>query len=334
MGRLIDVLHQNLNDPGTSWSIGTFGALGEFFWDSQETKSIQLCDAGGDVVTGRGALSVRISPDVRMLPYEQLSKRPDLWQQGANFCLPDAQARQEPKAVLTELGPDSGALREKDRNAVLFDLGLDTPTLSACVRTDNQDLLAVLRQHVGKSIFDGQNLAMKAIKNKSPHRVFISQLGRVEVYQYIAPVSGGLPVPEGPHTHIQPKLLKEKKTHPINVPMLKGYLPGLSMYPANPMLDQKGSRRSFDTAAHQAFQAVLGEFGPSGIAKLKQQVRQAVQKGRKPSDALAPDRWSRATVKVTLRQLAAEGVDTNAIRQWREYFEPVSDAPDFKAAGT
>ena len=53
---------------------------------------------------------------------------------------------------------------------------------------------------------------MGMILAANPHRVFISRLGRIEVYQPIPPPSGKSP--EGPHTHVLPKLLKSGRTHP------------------------------------------------------------------------------------------------------------------------
>lgn len=323
---LVDLIHQNLNDPGTSWGIGTFGAIGEFFLDADEDHVLSLHETGGNIVTGRGALAIRLRPEARLLPYEQLSKRRHLWLQGANFCLPDTLAKVRACSVLTELGPDEQAVREEDRDAILFDLGLSTPTLSACIRTGDAELIAVLRANEGRSVFEPGNPAMKAIIKISPHRVFRSQLGRVEVYQYIPIPGKGETSPEGPHTHILPKLLQSGKTHSANVPMLKGHLPCLTMYPASPLQDKLGNDRAFDRSAHKAFQLLMEQFGPAEIIKLKRQMKEAVSQGRRPEDFPATDRWSRATVRVTLRQLLAELGDNRNVHAWQDYFEPAGEA--------
>ena len=57
----------------------------------------------------------------------------------------------------------------------------------------------------------------------NPHRVFISRLGRIEVYQPIPPPSGKSP--EGPHTHVLPRLLKSGRTHPATEPVPEGWFP-------------------------------------------------------------------------------------------------------------
>ncbi len=46
--------------------------------------------------------------------------------------------------------------------------------------------------------------AMAMILAANPHRVFLSRLGRIEVYQPIPPPSGKSP--QGPHTHVLPQL--------------------------------------------------------------------------------------------------------------------------------
>jgi hypothetical protein len=62
-------------------------------------------------------------------------------------------------------------------------------------------------------VFEPGNPAMGMILAANPHRVFISRLGRIEVYQPIPPPSGKSP--EGPHTHVLPRLLKSGRTRRI-----------------------------------------------------------------------------------------------------------------------
>ena len=44
---------------------------------------------------------------------------------------------------------------------------------------------------------------MAVILAASPHRVFVSRVGRIEVFQAIPSANGKSP--EGPHTHVLPK---------------------------------------------------------------------------------------------------------------------------------
>ena len=64
---------------------------------------------------------------------------------------------------------------------------------------------------------------MGMILAANPHRVFISRLGRIEVYQPIPPPSGKSP--EGPHTHVLPRLLQSRRTHPATDRCLRAGFP-------------------------------------------------------------------------------------------------------------
>ena len=96
---------------------------------------------------------------------------------------------------LTELGADVEALRPEDRESILFDMGLVIPHVDVCVRSADQDLISLLREAAGTTVLAPGNPAMATIKEQSPHRVFRSRLGRVEVYQRIGSSAKGIPTP-------------------------------------------------------------------------------------------------------------------------------------------
>jgi hypothetical protein len=82
----------------------------------------------------------------------------------------------------------------------------------------------------GRSVFEPGNPAMGVILAANPHRVFISRIGRIEVYQPIPPATGKSP--DGPHTHVLPKLLRSKRSHPATEPIPDGWVPCAHFYPA------------------------------------------------------------------------------------------------------
>ena len=61
------------------------------------------------------------------------------------------------RTKLTKIGPDRGALRIQDRDGVLFDLGLGTLQINACIRVSDPDVVAALRNHTGMSVFAPEN---------------------------------------------------------------------------------------------------------------------------------------------------------------------------------
>src|SRR5690606_20262456 len=111
---------------------------------------------------------------VRPVAYEMLSPRPHRWSQAVALCLGESEAAGEARTVLTELGPDEGAIRPQDRGAILFDMGLGLPQCDFCIRTADPELLAVLRAQAGRSLFEHDNPTMPAILKAHPHRVALT----------------------------------------------------------------------------------------------------------------------------------------------------------------
>jgi hypothetical protein len=184
-----------------------------------------------------------------------------------------------------------------------------------------------LRKWTGRSLFEPANQAMAIILRASPHRVFTSRVGRVEVYQPIPQASGRSP--DGPHTHVLPKLLQHKRTHPATEPIPDGWIPCAHLYPAHPIKDGFGHVREFDTSLHQSFQAILSEFGDGDAVRMKEQVAALVREGREPfGKDDVKGRNVRTSVRVALRQLKASGYSSPALTAWLLTFDPVEDEPD------
>ena len=122
---------------------------------------------------------------------------------------------------------------------------------------------------------------MGIILATNPHRVFLSRLGRVEVFQPIPPPDGKSP--DGPHTHVLPGLLRHRRTHAATEPIPDGLVPCAHVYPPHPAKDGMGRARPFDRAHHEAFQAILRSYGDPKFLALKQQVLDAVAAGADPS---------------------------------------------------
>jgi Family of unknown function (DUF6925) len=210
---LADALFARLADPRSHWSLGTWGAIAEFARDADEAAAL-VCDSGSiSALTARGGLRIDCA-GIRTAA---------LGDDCLALCLPQAQCAMGRRAVLTEIGPDRDALRGEDREAPLFDLGLDVLQLDACVRASDVALAAQLRAHCGQSIFSHGSPAIGIILAANPHRVFASRVGRIEVYQPIPPHGGESP--EGPHTHLLPELLRERRTHAPEASIPAGFVP-------------------------------------------------------------------------------------------------------------
>lgn len=251
------------------------------------------------MVTARGGLRLTLPPGVRALAYETPAGPHDHWNHTVALCLPRADATRAWRDTITELGPDDGSLRPADRAAVLFDLGMSTSTVDACVRSTDPALIDTLRAAEGTALFADPAL-VAAIVAGNPHRVFVTACGRVEVYAAIPPPGGRSP--DGPHTHLLPQLLRAGRTHAATVPVPSGFLPCASFYPAHPLASVGGVPRRFDPEPFGAFQELLDRFGDPGQAALKASTWTAIRTGNALPTPTDPP--GRAAVQVALRQIA------------------------------
>lgn len=300
-------------DWQAGWSIGSFGAIAEFHHDEGEAA----------VVTGpltwattRGAIRIERLDGVVPIAWEALSKNPERWQHGVVLCLPEAAARRIGRTVLTELGADMNAIRDEDRAAILFDMGLGQANVDFCIRTGDPDLIALLRAEAGRSLFERGNPAMGAILAQHPHRVALSAIGRCEVYQKIGgPDTGGVS-PLGPHTHVLPKLMAAGRTHSANIPVPAGLMPCATLHPGNPTMTPLGKDRAFDVSLFDRFQGLLSVWGPPGYLVTKHRVWTAIEAGRAPEASIASTRVERTAERNAIRQHARSHGATHLLAAW------------------
>ncbi|MCJ2068236.1 hypothetical protein MKK75_05325 [Methylobacterium sp. J-030] len=290
------MLRAQAADPDCAWSLGSYGAVAAFRRTLDE-PAWPLDDGRIGLATNRGALALTLFPGLRPVAYE--TGFIDGWSQAVALCLPAAACAMGRRAVLTELGPDTAAVRLRDCDGVLFDLGLGLDAIDACVRVTDPNLIARLRSASGRPLFAPGNPAVHALLAESPHRVFIGRPGRIEVYTAI-PAPGGSADP-GPHSHILPKLLRLRRTHAATAPIPQGWVPVAALHPAHPGKDATGRPVPFDAARHAAFGRLLDAWGDPVLAAL----RRAVLSGEEPDAILADGRFARSAIRAARAQRAA-----------------------------
>ena len=306
-------LADQLADHDTTWSLGTFGAIAEFTRDPDEPVALRRGDAVLAAVTARGAIRIEAGAAVRLFASESTTR--ESWNQRVAVCLPEGRCAMNRRTVLIPLGPDLDALRQQDRDSPLFDLGLGALQVDLCVRVGDSSVAAQLMSYAGRPLFDAGNPAMSMILDANPHRVFVSRVGRIEVFQPIPPADGKSP--DGPHTHVLPKLLHHRRTHPATEPVPDGFIPCAHLYPAHPTTDALGQRRRFDRTRYDAFQKMLRDFGDPEFYAVKQRVVAAVAAGEDPSViAIADGRFMRTNIRVALRQLKAADDVSPSLTKW------------------
>ncbi len=218
----------HLSDPAVAWSLGSFGAIAEFMWHDEES-----CHADGlSRVTPRGAIRIAPLEAAQLVQYTTPSRHSARQRSDAALCIPRDACSMSKRAVVTELGPDADALRPEERGHILFDMGLAQLNVDLLVRTGDEETLDTLRAAAGQCVFDPTCALMRDMPRLSPHRVFVTRCGRIEVYQGIPPADGRSP--DGPHTHVLPKLLAAQRTHAANIPIPDGLVPCLTIHLSRP----------------------------------------------------------------------------------------------------
>ena len=313
MANAFELIEAQIADPDAQWSLGTFGAIAEFMRDADEPAELAQAEQSFSVVTPRGGLRIEARPDLRPVAFETITT--SAWSQRVAFCLPEDASAMSQRAALTEVGPDRGALRPQDRDALLFDLGLGVHQVDCCIRAAEPELIAGLRAAAGRSLFEPGNGAMGLILRHSPHRVFATRAGRAEVFQPI-PVPDGT-APDGPHTHLLPKLLAHQRTHAATEPIPRGFVSCAHLYPAHPLRDGYGRAIPFDSGRYAAFQRLLSRFGDIEHVRLKRNVVKALNAGAGPEAIAMPaDRFAQASIRIALRQVKASGGPSPALTAW------------------
>jgi hypothetical protein len=319
-------LRAHLSQRASSWSIGGYGAIAEFHWlpDDRPGNDSEILQ----VVTGAGALSLELCDGVVPHAYQGLSRHPDRWLQGFSLCLPWRRARRGARTLLTELGPDRHAVRPRDRSAVLFDLGLGLPHVEACVRSDSPELLKSLRAGCGQPLLAPGNGVMGAIKEASPHRVFVSQLGRVEVYQAIGDPAHQPATPLGPHTHVLPRLLRSGRARAEDNDAPAYYRACATLYPKHPLTDNLGNRTAYDRGAHAHFTALMERWGDAAFLAEKKRATHAMRDGLDACRYRAPaDRKGRQALRIAIRELTQQMAECKSIDDWRRRFDRMRPPP-------
>lgn len=298
-----ELARKALLDPRNTWSIGTFGAIGEFRWDQGET--IRDVDELS-LVTDRAGIRIEPSDDVKIIAFETLAADGKTWHNDVAFCVERTPEADVPHRV-RELGPDTNALREDQRDAILFDLGVGIGHVHMCTRTHDPKHIEIMRSLEGQSIFSeaARDLHADTLRAQ-PHRVMLSPLGRLEVYQPIPAPDGKSP--EGPHTHLIAKSIFSGRTHAATDPIPEGWQPAMTLHPGSPWRDVLGMDQEFSDEKNEAFLALWNAHALPEEQAIAQRIREAVNAGANPADFAWPEtRRGRITARVALRRLRQEG---------------------------
>ena len=306
---LLELVSRLADDYGNGWSIGSFGAIGEFTRGEQEPAAIDASAERFEVITARGGMRLAPSAPLRAIAYDTLSADGEGWSHALALCTRAAESH----GRIIALGPDLAALQPQDRRAQLFDLGVAAGGVCMCVRTQDESLSSALSGSAGRDLLGDRELVGKILAAQ-PHRVMLSAAGRIEVYQPIPAMDEVSPA--GPHTHLLPKLIATRRTHSSNVPVPEGWQPVLTVHPRSPWRDADNARVPYNATADASFAHLLERFGLPEDKEIRDSVSRAVESGSDAATFAWPStRRGRATARITLRRLAAARMP--AVNSWR-----------------
>lgn len=171
---------------------------------------------------------------------------------------------------------------------------------------------------------------MDLVLQRSPHRIVLSPLARIEVY---SPIPGPKErSPSGPHTHVLPKLLAAGRTHGANAPIPGGLQPALMLHPRSPWRDAAGRPTPFDSGLDRDFERLLASYGLPEDKQVRAATEAAVLGGADPATHPWPGtRRGRAQARITLRRLA-QRLGPKAVADWRARYDRSHSEDDDSAS--
>jgi len=305
-----DLLADLALDPGNGWSIGSFGAIGEFVRDADEPATIHRAENLLEIRTDRGGMRLSPAQDLTPIAWDSLSSDGESWGQHFGFCVPQPAT---PSRVIRDLGIDCEAIRPEDRACRIFDMGVACGAVMMLMRSADPAFIAAMERHVGQNLLSVPEIFAETLRAQ-PHRILISPAGRIEVYQSVPAADGKSP--EGPHTHLIANILSKHRAHGANTPIPDGLQSALNCHPRSPWRSILGERHPFRPEIDAAFAPLLGRFGLAEDAKIEAWLHATLDAGATPESADWPaTRRGRTKARILLRRLAAAG--DPRVKVWR-----------------
>lgn len=207
------IVRRYLADPQSRWSVGTYGAMGEFDYEPAEAR-LTLDLEQLSVSTLRGSLAIADLAGVQA------------------FALIDTRERvREVAFCTTRTGACRAAITALD--ALTYDLGVAAPHIDVLVRVKAGDtaIAVVLGAAQGQSLFAAGHGASAAIAQASPTRILVSAVARLEVHQPIPPPGGAARRTGRTRTCCLICWPRGGRTRAPHSPLPDGIYCGLSLYP-------------------------------------------------------------------------------------------------------
>ena len=266
------------------------------------SEPVTLRQSGDAVsaVTARGGIVIRHHPRNACLG---VRKHHQVRLESAHRAVPVRSRWRDGRTGRTDRdsAPIPTALRAEDRESILFDLGLGALHADFCVRIDDVDAgSAVAPARRPGGVRDGQSRD-GTDPGANPHRVFISRLGRIEVYQPIPPPSGKKS--RRGRTPMCCQSCLKKRPDPSG----NRADPRTAGCPARIFIRRirratAGRGAAVRRGASSCISGDAGAFGDAEAYGIKRRVLDAVRAGEAPA-SIAASRHGRTSIRIALRQM-------------------------------
>ncbi|MDQ0324912.1 putative Fe-S protein YdhL (DUF1289 family) [Rhodopseudomonas julia] len=206
--------------PGKGrWVFGIDGAFGEFAIGAGEQPEVKNALT---VATHAGAVRLRLPEKLRAFA----------WEEGEAIVMALPRGRLQPPAgvTLAAAGPDQGAIREGDRDALAFELGFGSPVARFFIRTNDPALQRRLQVLEGKPWQQALAEAGSEIREGSADRIILTSIGRMEIYSPSA--TSDHRAQESARTQLSPEAIAGGQEMPAEIELPKAYAPCAIFYPA------------------------------------------------------------------------------------------------------
>jgi len=217
----------SLNARAGCWAVGIYGAVAEFTIAPDERLDVESGAQHIIARTGQGA--VRFSRHDKAKAFGLTLGRGGGEMNAVALVLPRTRLPLEAHCTLTRCGADDDALKQEEREQALYDLGLGSRVARFCLRTGDDGMHSELEAVVGSPWTDAMAAIGSRVLEVSPVRVVETALVRAEIRTPIP--APGAASPDGPHTHLLPDLLAEKRETPPEIDLPPVFAPVAIFYP-------------------------------------------------------------------------------------------------------
>lgn len=331
-----NLILESANKPSTSWAIVRNGIVAEFSIVPGDDVKTSFKGNKLHIKTQRASLSLEFDNSISAIIAESGAHGCSPWTQNIYLTIPSEHAQMAGRDKLTFLGD----FNEDSVAGKLWDLGVGNKTVDAYIIADS-DTHHLLKHKEEQNILNDPKFLRELVQH-SPIRFFKSKFASILVKQKI-PLSES-DENDGPHTHLLPSLMKNKKRFLSPVP--ENVEPIIQVSPFVSVIDGNGQFYKWGGFDNDKFQKLLQKHGDNAYTFRKTQLLQKVITCIKSGDVQEifeqyKDDKNQDKIRIILAQIVCDDtfskdvrkkafvlleklrtVNLNGLKKWVEYMAP------------